>query len=65
MANSFAFVGRDAEGLTITDDWDALGMRASGSNSIAFHDVFVPDALFNPQPGAGASSDAPNSGCRW
>lgn len=48
---AFGFVPRDAEGLAINDDWDALGMRASGSNSLEFRDVFVPDALFNPQPG--------------
>jgi alkylation response protein AidB-like acyl-CoA dehydrogenase len=46
---SYAFVPRDMPGLTINDDWDALGMRASGSNSLTFTDCFVPTELFNPQ----------------
>jgi alkylation response protein AidB-like acyl-CoA dehydrogenase len=32
-----------AEGVTVRDDWDTLGMRATGSNTIELKDVFVPD----------------------
>jgi alkylation response protein AidB-like acyl-CoA dehydrogenase len=32
-----------AEGVTVLDDWDTLGMRGTGSNSVELHDVFVPD----------------------
>lgn len=32
-----------AEGVTIGDDWDTLGMRATGSNTIHFDRVFVPE----------------------
>jgi alkylation response protein AidB-like acyl-CoA dehydrogenase len=39
--NGNAFVGRDAPGLTIFDNWDALGMRASGSNDLMLEDVEV------------------------
>lgn len=39
---SIAMAPRGAEGMTHLDDWDALGMRASGSNSIVFEDCFVP-----------------------
>jgi alkylation response protein AidB-like acyl-CoA dehydrogenase len=31
-------------GVTINDDWDALGMRASGSNSVTFRDVHLPES---------------------
>ena len=34
----------DARGVTIHDDWDALGMRASGSNSVSFDGVELPEA---------------------
>jgi alkylation response protein AidB-like acyl-CoA dehydrogenase len=34
----------DALGITIHDDWDALGMRTSGSNSVSFRDVRVSEA---------------------
>jgi alkylation response protein AidB-like acyl-CoA dehydrogenase len=30
-------------GTEIIDDWDAMGMRGSGSNPVAFSEVFVPD----------------------
>ena len=33
-----------AEGVTIKDNWDALGMRGTGSNDVELADVFVPDA---------------------
>jgi alkylation response protein AidB-like acyl-CoA dehydrogenase len=32
-----------ADGVSVADDWDTLGMRATGSNSVIFDDVFVPD----------------------
>lgn len=33
-----------SEGVTVTDDWDGMGMRATGSNSIIVEDVFVAEA---------------------
>ncbi len=33
----------DAPGLTITGDWDPLGMRGTVSRNLVFKDVFVPD----------------------
>jgi alkylation response protein AidB-like acyl-CoA dehydrogenase len=38
----YAVVPRDAPGVVVHDDWDALGMRASGSNSVSFEDVPLP-----------------------
>jgi len=32
-----------AEGLTVTGDWDPLGMRGTVSRTLVFKDVFVPD----------------------
>jgi alkylation response protein AidB-like acyl-CoA dehydrogenase len=32
-----------AEGVTVTDTWDALGMRGTASNEIVLADVFVPE----------------------
>ena len=36
----------DTPGLLPQDDWDALGMRGSGSQSVVFEDAFVPDSAF-------------------
>jgi len=33
-----------AEGVRVNSDWDTLGMRATGSNTITLENVFVPDA---------------------
>jgi alkylation response protein AidB-like acyl-CoA dehydrogenase len=41
---AYAEVPADTPGVTIHDDWDALGMRASGSNSVTFRDVHLPAA---------------------
>jgi len=38
----FVQIPADAPGVTINGDWDALGMRASGSHSITLSDVHVP-----------------------
>jgi alkylation response protein AidB-like acyl-CoA dehydrogenase len=48
----------DSPGVDPRDDWDALGMRASGSQSIVFSDVFVPGGSeidFGPWGGPSAT----------
>ena len=40
----FATVPTTAEGVVFGDDWDGLGMRASASGSVTFHDVHVPES---------------------
>ena len=39
-----ASVPRGTAGMDIRNNWDALGMRGSGSHDIVFQDCFVPDA---------------------
>jgi alkylation response protein AidB-like acyl-CoA dehydrogenase len=41
---AYAMVPTDARGVTVNDDWDALGMRASGSNSVTFDGVELPES---------------------
>jgi alkylation response protein AidB-like acyl-CoA dehydrogenase len=41
---AYAMVPKDARGVTVHDDWDALGMRASGSNSISLDGVELPES---------------------
>ncbi len=38
----YAMVPADAPGVTVHDDWDAVGMRASGSHSVSFDGVELP-----------------------
>jgi len=40
-----AWVPRTSEGLTLVENWDSMGMRASGSHSLELRDCFVPDGL--------------------
>ncbi|MCO4764587.1 MAG: acyl-CoA/acyl-ACP dehydrogenase [Myxococcales bacterium] len=37
-------VPMSAPGVSIGEDWDTLGMRGTGSNTVTLTDVFVPDA---------------------
>ena len=41
---AYAMVPTDAPGVVVNDDWDALGMRASGSNSVTLEGVELPDS---------------------
>jgi alkylation response protein AidB-like acyl-CoA dehydrogenase len=41
---AYAMVPTTARGVTVNDDWDALGMRASGSNSVTFDAVELPES---------------------
>ena len=36
-------VPMNAEGIEIMNDWNAMGMKGTGSNTVNFKDVFVPD----------------------
>ena len=38
----YAMIPRETPGVVVHNDWDALGMRASGSNSVSFEDVELP-----------------------
>jgi alkylation response protein AidB-like acyl-CoA dehydrogenase len=40
---AYAMVPTDVPGVVVHDDWDALGMRASGSNSVSFEGVELPE----------------------
>ena len=55
----YAEVPAETPGVVIHDDWDALGMRASGSNSVSFEDVHLPaSALRGGFPIGGSSQDS-------
>jgi alkylation response protein AidB-like acyl-CoA dehydrogenase len=41
---AYAMVPTDTPGVVVHDDWDALGMRASGSNSISLDGVELPES---------------------
>lgn len=41
-AVSFLVVDRDAEGVTMKNIWDVLGMRSTSTNPVTFENVFVP-----------------------
>jgi alkylation response protein AidB-like acyl-CoA dehydrogenase len=40
----YAEVPVETPGVIIHDDWDSLGMRSSGSNSVSFHEVNLPES---------------------
>lgn len=54
----FAVVPTRSNGVEFGDDWDALGMRASASGSVSFHDVAIGDAAFADGFAAGEWSAA-------
>lgn len=52
---SARFLIEAGEGIEIIETWDALGMRATGSHDVVFHDVWAPHENLFPQ-GDGALS---------
>lgn len=42
-----------AEGVSVREDWKAMGMRGTGSNTVVFKDVFVPEAAVTLKRPAG------------
>ena len=57
-----AVVIRGAQGLNIQDNWDALGMRGSGSGDVLFEDCFIPDASLVQGREWGVRSDEATEG---
>jgi alkylation response protein AidB-like acyl-CoA dehydrogenase len=53
----YARVPADAPGVLNHDDWDAMGMRASGSHSITFDGVALPESAL----GGGFPTGSPHS----
>jgi alkylation response protein AidB-like acyl-CoA dehydrogenase len=42
-----------ANGVSVLDDWDVMGMRSTGSQTIVFEDVFVPESAISMRRGMG------------
>jgi alkylation response protein AidB-like acyl-CoA dehydrogenase len=51
---AYAMVPADTEGVLVHGDWDALGMRASGSHTVSFRQVEIPEHALRGGFSAGA-----------
>jgi alkylation response protein AidB-like acyl-CoA dehydrogenase len=58
-------VAREAPGLQIMDNWDAMGMRPTGSNDIVLEDVFVPDETVLAERSAGVLDEFAINSHKW
>ena len=56
-----AFMPRDAQGYTIKDTWDVLGMRATRSDDTLLEGAFVPDKYIARVVPAGAPASTCSS----
>ncbi len=46
---SFAYIPADRNGVTITDDWDGIGQRQTGSGRVLYKDVEISDEEILPE----------------
>ena len=53
----YALVPTSTPGVVVHDDWDSLGMRASGSNSVSFEDVQLPESALRGGFPVGSTAD--------
>jgi alkylation response protein AidB-like acyl-CoA dehydrogenase len=53
----YALVPRDTPGVVVHDDWDALGMRGSASNTVTFDDVRLPHSALRGGFAAGDGAE--------
>ena len=51
-----AMIRGDMSGVEVTDQWDAVGMRATSSHTVSYNTVAPPHAIFGP-PGRILSAD--------
>ncbi|WP_207937435.1 acyl-CoA dehydrogenase family protein [Pseudomonas sp. 51_B] len=59
-------VHRDTPGITIIEDWDHLGMRATCSHEVQFDDVLIPlDHAVSVTPASAAKAELDNQGLLW
>ncbi len=49
-----------SEGVEVLNDWDNMGQRATCSNSVTYHDVFVPDGFHWTTAGTSVPWAAPD-----
>ena len=53
-------VPTNSVGVTILNDWDVMGMRSTGSQTLVFDKVFIPDSAISLQRPQGAYHDVWN-----
>ncbi|WP_439867933.1 acyl-CoA dehydrogenase family protein [Pseudomonas syringae] len=59
-------VHKDSPGITIIEDWDHLGMRATSSHEVRFDNVLVPlDHAVSVSPWSAPQSELDGSGLLW
>ena len=56
---------KETEGLEVLDNWDAMGMRPTGSNDVVLKDVFIPDDLVMMERPADQLDDFAFNSHRW
>ena len=56
---------KGTEGLEVLDNWDAMGMRPTGSNDVVLKDVFIPDDLVMMERPADQLDDFAFNSHRW